>query len=173
MTATLYISADNSVILESLYDTATEGYSSSATVTLTLYRLLCTDGSTTASDATLTVGSAPFVAGDAARSVVVLGAGANGADLRTTIATYTAAGLVELTTSPSITLTNTQVRISVTNATAVTMSYVTASDGKYRGTIDDDVVLQNGATYWIEVSADAGSDKKDFRVIEAIARYRE
>jgi hypothetical protein len=170
---TIYIGADNSVILDELTNTSTDTFVSSATVTFTLYRIVCKDAVTTASSTTLSAASAPFVAGDASRSVVVLGAGANGADLRTTIASYTSAGAVVLTTAPSKTRTHAEVRISVTNATAVAMSYVAASDGKFRGTLDDDVELVNGDTYWIEISADAGSDVKDFRSFDVIAKYRD
>lgn len=174
MTGTLYIGSDNDVILDELKNSRTGNYvNSGATVTFTLYRLLCKDGVTTASDATLTAASAPLVSGDSGRSVVVLGAGTNGADLRTTIASYTSTSSVELTAAPSVTTTNTEVRISVTNATAVTMSYVADSNGKYRGVIDEGVELVNGAMYWIEISADAGSDVKDFRSFDVIARYRE
>lgn len=174
MTGTIYIGSDNDVILDELKNSRTDTFvNSGATVTFTLYRLLCKDGVTTASDATMTAASAPFVSGDAARSVVVLGASTNGSDLRTTIASYTSTSSVELTASPSVTTTNTEVRISVTNATTVTMSYVTDSNGKYRGVIDEGVELVNGAMYWIEISADAGSDVKDFRSFDVIARYRE
>lgn len=174
MTGILYIGSDNDVILDELKNSRTDTYvNSGATVTFTLYRVICKDAVTAASDATVTAASAPFVSGDAARKVVVLGAGANGADLRTTIASYTSTSEVELTTAPSVAIAKAEVRISVADATTVTMSYVTDSNGKYRGTIDDDVVLQDGALYWVEISADAGSDVKDFRSFDVIAKYRE
>lgn len=173
MTGILYIGSDNEVAIV-LQRSRTGAYvNSGATVTFTLYRSLCKDAVTIASDATVTAASAPFVAGDAARSVVVLGAGANGADLRTTIASYTSTSSVELTVAPSVGISNAEVRISVADATTVTMSYVTDTNGEYSGIIDDDVVLQDGAMYWVEISADAGSDVKDFRSFDVIAKYRE
>ncbi len=39
-----------------------------------------------------------------------------------------------------------------------TMSYVSASDGKYRGTVEDSLSLDINKNYYIEVDADAGSD---------------
>jgi len=173
MSGIIYIGIDNDVILDELKNSRTDAFANSATVTFTLYRLLCKDAVTTALSTTIVSAGEPFVSGDAARSVVVLGAAANGGDLRTTIATYTDTGHVILTAAPSATTTNTEVRISVTDATAITMSYVAASDGQYRGTIDEGVVLQNGATYWIEISADAGSDVKDFRSFDVVAQYRQ
>lgn len=177
MAGIIYIGADNDVILDELTNSRTDafvsGAISGATVTFTLYRILCKDAVTTASSTTLSAASAPFVAGDAGRSVVVIGAGSNRSDLRTTISSYTSASGVVLASAPSVTTTHTEVRMSVTGATDVSMSYVAASDGKYRGVIDDDVVLVDGATYWIEVSADAGSDVKDFRSFDVVAKYRE
>lgn len=174
MSGIIYIGVDNDVILDELKNSRTDAFvNTGATVTFTLYRLLCKDAvAAAAALTTLTSVGAPFVSGDAARSVVVLGAAANGGDLRTTIATYTSSTAVVLTAGASVPITNAEVRISVTDATAVSMSYVTSSDGKYRGLIDEGVVLQNGATYWIEISADAGSDVKDFRSFDVIAKYR-
>ncbi len=174
MSGVIYIGADNSVVLDELQNSSTEAYvNSGATITFTLYRLLCRDGVTTASSTTLSAVSAPFVAGDASRSIVVLGAGTNGADLRTTISTYTSTSAVVLGTAASVAVTNAEVRLSVTSATAVSMSYVSGSNGKYRGTLDDSVTLTAGETYWIEISADAGSDVIDFRSFDVTAKYRE
>ncbi len=39
-----------------------------------------------------------------------------------------------------------------------TMAYVSASDGKYQGTVEDSLSLSIGKNYYIEVDADAGSD---------------
>lgn len=169
----VYIGADNSIVLDELTDSTTGLFANSATVTFTLYRLLARDGATTAASTTLSSAAAPFVSGDASRSIIVLGADTNGGDLRTTISTYTSTSAVVLAGAAAATLTNCEVRISVTDATAVSMAYVTASDGKYRGTLDEGVKLANGQQYWIEVSADAGSDVKDFRVLEVTAEYRQ
>jgi len=168
----LYIGSDNSVILDELKDTSTDLFLNSATVTFTLYRLQARDAVSVAASTTLNVASGPFVAGDVARSIVLLGAGADGSDLRTTISSYSSSTAVVLSASPSKSVTNGELRISVTNATAVSMSYVTDSSGKYRGTIDDDVALKDGDTYWVEVSADAGSDRKSLWVLEILAGYR-
>lgn len=56
-----------------------------------------TDGTTTATDATLTSASNPFVAADVGKVIRVRGAGAAGADHYTTIASFTSAGSIEMT----------------------------------------------------------------------------
>lgn len=53
-----------------------------------------------------------------------------------------------------------------------TLSYVAASDGVYRGTIDKAISLSAGVTYYLEITAtSAGID--DFRRIRIVAAYRE
>ncbi len=64
-----------------------------------------TDGAITASAAVLTSASNPFAAGDAGRAIIVRGAGASGADLVTTILTYTNAGSVTLAANAGTTVT--------------------------------------------------------------------
>jgi hypothetical protein len=44
--------------------------------------------------------------------------------------------------------------------TSITLSYVAASDGDYRGTIEEDVSITAGKAYWLYVDVDAGSDLK-------------
>lgn len=170
---TLYIGADNSVIYDELKDASTEAVINNATVTFTLYRQVALDAVMTASSAVLTSATGPFVVGDVGRSVVVRGAGTNRSDLRTTIAGFTSATSITLTAAASTTVSNAHARMSITNATAVSMSYVTGTDGQYLGTIDEEVVMEDGATHWVEISVDAGSDRKDFRVLKDEARYRE
>lgn len=53
------------------------------------------------SDTTLTSASNPFVSGDVGKSICVKGAGASGADLITTIASYNSGGSVELSNAAS------------------------------------------------------------------------
>jgi tetrahydromethanopterin S-methyltransferase subunit C len=55
-----------------------------------------TNGTTVATDATLTSASNPFVAGDVGKTLRVRGAGLAGADHFTTIASFTSAGSVEM-----------------------------------------------------------------------------
>jgi hypothetical protein len=64
-----------------------------------------TDGAITASDATLTSASNPFTSGDVGRAIIVRGAGTSGADLVTTIASFTNSGSVELTDNAATTVT--------------------------------------------------------------------
>ncbi len=71
-----------------------------------IYRLVAnvSDGAITASGATFTSATAKFTAVDAGKTITVEGAGASGADLVTTIATYTSATEVELTDTASTTV---------------------------------------------------------------------
>lgn len=63
------------------------------------------DGAITSGAAVLTSASNPFASTDAGRAIIVRGAGASGADLVTTILTYTNAGSVTLNTNASATVT--------------------------------------------------------------------
>lgn len=170
----LFIGPDNSVIYDELKDAITDAYiNTGVTMTFTVFRPVCEDG-IMAATTTLTSASNPFVVGDVGRSIVVVGAGQNGSDLRTTIAAFVSAGQVTLSTAASVAVSGAQVRMSITDATAVSMTYVTSSDGKYVGTIDEEVsiLLKNEECYWVEVTVDAGSDRKDFRVLKETASYR-
>jgi len=66
--------------------------------------LQVTDGGLTAADTTLTSASAPFSAGDVGKKVRVAGAGVAGANLDTTIASYTSPTEVEVTLAASTTV---------------------------------------------------------------------
>lgn len=89
-----------------------------------------TDGDITASTTTLqALSSAPFAAGDVGKFIVVAGAGTNGADLETTIASFTSTTEVELTDAASTT---------VTGATISWGSTLTL-DRLYRETTNTDV----------------------------------
>lgn len=64
-----------------------------------------TDGAITSGAAVLTSASNPFSSGDAGRSIIVRGAGSAGADLVTTILSYTNAGSVTLASNAGTTVT--------------------------------------------------------------------
>ena len=53
------------------------------------------------------------------------------------------------------------------------MSYVADSDGRWHGTIDavDAADLEEGETYWLEVSLDDGAGADAFRRVELVAQY--
>lgn len=171
--ATIYIGADNSVILDGLQDSTDSSYiNTGATLTFTVYRQRSQDAAMTAASTTLTSQVAAFVAGDVGKSVVVAGAGVDGADLRATISSVTSATQVVLSTAASTTVAGTQLLTSLAGAAVISMSYVASSNGKYRGTIVDTVAFHPGQTYWIEISIDGGSSRTDFRRISAVAQYR-
>lgn len=62
------------------------------------------DGAITTGTANLTSASNPFASGDAGRAIIVRGAGASGADLVTTILTFTNAGAVVLANNAGTTV---------------------------------------------------------------------
>ena len=70
-----------------------------------------TDGDITTGTATLTSATAAFTAGDVGVQVIVVGAGVAGADLVTTVLTFTNATTVTLAASASTTVTNAQTLI--------------------------------------------------------------
>jgi hypothetical protein len=57
-------------------------------------------------------------------------------------------------------------------ATGITLAYVSASDGIYRGTIPSTTSLTEKQTYYVEVTAVEGTDN-GFRRIKERAEYRE
>jgi hypothetical protein len=73
-----------------------------------------TDGAITSTDTTLTSASAPFDAGSVGLKIVVEGAGVAGADLETTIASFTSPTEVELTLAASTTVTGATVTFGST-----------------------------------------------------------
>jgi hypothetical protein len=60
---------------------------------------------------------------------------------------------------------------AVSGATAVAMTYVVASNGKYQGTLPNTVSLTEGAKYWLEITS-TKSPLVGFRRIECYATYR-
>lgn len=54
----------------------------------------------------------------------------------------------------------------------LTLSYVADSNGDYRGTLEDGLVLVNGKNYIIEITVDAGSDLIAFWRWTVPATYR-
>lgn len=136
-----------------------------ATITMTLYKSIASDGAMTASDATLTCASAPFVAGDSGRSIIVHRAGTGGTDLRTTIASVTSTSVVELSDTPSVTVSGATVEMSLANAAGVSVSKVSGLDGQYQGTLESTVPIVAGAQYWLELTATSGA-RNGFRRIQ-------
>lgn len=55
----------------------------------------------------------------------------------------------------------------------ITLSYIAASNGDYRGTLEDGLALEDGNTYIVEVHIDAGSDLIGFWRFEVVAQYRD
>ena len=60
---------------------------------------------------------------------------------------------------------------AVSGASAVSMTYVTGSQGCYRGVLEDGVSLTENSTYYLEITATGSSDRIGFRRIEYTARY--
>ena len=51
-------------------------------------------------------------------------------------------------------------------------TYVTNTKGVYEGVLEDGVALTAGATYYLEITATASSDRMGFRRIQYEAEYR-
>lgn len=55
---------------------------------------------------------------------------------------------------------------------AITLSYVAGSDSDYEGLVSDVTALTDGTAYTLEVTADDGTDRLAFWVIEVLALAR-
>lgn len=73
-----------------------------------IIKAVASDGAITSGAAVLTSASNPFASGDVGRNIIVRGAGTAGADLYTTIASYTNAGSVTLTANAGTTVSSAQ-----------------------------------------------------------------
>ncbi len=51
------------------------------------------------------------------------------------------------------------------------MTYVTGTQGCYRGTLEDGVSLTENGTYYLEITASASGDRVGFRRLQFIAQY--
>lgn len=168
----IFIGSDNAIILNGLADSATQGYINDGTLSFTLYRQRTEDAAMTAGSAVLTSESAVFSSDDVGRHVVVPGAGQFGSDLRTTVSAYTSATSVTLAASAQTAVAYARTLISLPNAAGVAMSYVSGSNGRYRGILDSSVPLGVGG-YVLAVSISGGAGRDDFRQIEIAAMYRQ
>lgn len=168
-----YIDADNDVIIENLRNRRTGEYLNGATLTFSLFRTISEDAAMTAGSAVLTSDSADFTDDDVGKQVVIRRAGAHNKDLRTTIVSRTSGTQVVLSTAASKTVTDAVLRMSLPSAANVSMDYVSGSNGKYQGTLDEGVALNDGDEYFLGVTVDAGSDRKDFRWLRVPAKFRE
>lgn len=98
-----------------------------------------TDAAITSSDNTLTSASNPFVGADTGQSILIEGAGVAGADLLTTIASYTSAGEVEVTDAASTTVSGeTSAWVSATFKEGAITDIQYAAVGTYTITMSDD-----------------------------------
>lgn len=61
---------------------------------------------------------------------------------------------------------------AVNGASSVSMTYVSGTNGCYRGTMEDNVSLTENATYYLEGTATASSDRIGFRRKSYKAQYR-
>jgi hypothetical protein len=165
----LNVGSHSLVKLDSLQDD-NDAYLNSATLTFSIYRVLAGQCSIAAGDATLTIDEAEFVAADVGKAIIVPGAAEDGGDLRTTIATFTNGTEVELTVGADLAVSDVQVEVSL--AVDVTMSYVAASNGNYKGTYNDTTGknLHNGRRYIVEYKI-VNSGNTQYRRREEIAVY--
>jgi hypothetical protein len=60
---------------------------------------------------------------------------------------------------------------AVSGASAVSMTYVSGTNGCYQGVLEDGVSLTEGSTYYLEITATASSDRIGFRRLTYQAKY--
>lgn len=60
---------------------------------------------------------------------------------------------------------------AVSGASAVSMTYVSGTNGVYEGVLEDGVSLTDGSTYYLEVTATCSNDRIGFRRITYVAKY--
>lgn len=72
----------------------------------------------------------------------------------------------------TFTLSETPGGSAVSGADGVSLTYVSSSDGVYRGTLADTVSLTNGKRYYMTITADAGADLKAVWTVPVVARER-
>lgn len=96
---------------------------------ITIYpRYSGSDGAITSSDATFTSAGTTFTSADVGAYIKVIGAGAAGADLETTIASYTSAHVVELTATAGTTVTDATFYYAETAAALANPASVSLTD---------------------------------------------
>lgn len=62
---------------------------------------------------------------------------------------------------------------AVTGATGISLAYVSGSNGRYQGVIEDDVELTDGAEYYIKYTATASGDLVGRRKVKYLAQYQD
>lgn len=60
---------------------------------------------------------------------------------------------------------------AVSGASAVSMTYVTGTQGVYEGVLEDGVSLTENSTYYLEITATGSGDRVGFRRLAYVARY--
>lgn len=168
----LFIRADNIVEYDGMLSNASGQFINNATVAFTLYRRMIGDGVMASGSNILTAASAPFDTADVNRKIMIPGAGEDGADLWTTVASYTDSQTLVLADAASESVSEANVKISLGDAADIDMDYVSGSNGKYQGTLEDTVPLKQDEYYLVVISVDAGGGLKDFRVVDGVAVYR-
>lgn len=123
-------------------------------------QLTGTDGAITASDNTFTSAAAGFTAGMVGERIIISGAGASGADLATSVASYTSATSIEITAAASTTVSGAAFSIGETggNAFAIVGSGNAITEIDVRGTADFNIAggsLKFGDTERIDNSGNA------------------
>jgi hypothetical protein len=61
--------------------------------------------------------------------------------------------------------------VAVSGASAVSMPYVSGTQGCYEGVLEDGVSLTENATYYLEITATGSGDRIGFRRVQYTARY--
>ena len=151
------IANDNRVLLKGLKNESTGEFVNDATVTMTLYKVAARDGQMVAGSDTLSSLSEEFLASDVGKAIVVIGAGDQRSDLRSTLVSVDSINSVTLADSATVAVEEAEVWLSVPDAVDLSLTYIEDSDGDYEGTLDNALLLERGACYVAEINADDGA----------------
>lgn len=60
---------------------------------------------------------------------------------------------------------------AVSGASAISMSYISGTEGCYSGVLEDGVSLTENSTYYLEITATGSGDRIGFRRLTFVAKY--
>lgn len=168
----LYCRSSNPVTLKRLVEASTGDIVGEATVSFDLYRVRARDAAMAVGTA-LSSATAAFTANDVGRKVIVSGAGADGADLWTTIAAVTTATQVTLGAAAATSISGAVLRNTIDQGASQSMPYKEGSRGDYVGYLNGEAPLEPGIEYRTVITAAMPLGTTQRFVRDQVAVYRE
>lgn len=170
----LYINEPNDITIDALKTSATPPVyiNSEAGLTATVYRSLLARATILAGAlATLTADIAAFEADDVGKKIIIEGAGDNGAEHETTIASVTSSTVVVLTDAANEPVSGEPMLLAIEGQQAIALTYVAASSGDYLGVAPAARKVRHNSTVTIAASGLTASGQV-FRRWTTIAKIR-